>query len=450
MLKKNEEHIVNIVDQGIDGEGIAKIDGITVFVYGAIKGEKVKIVITKVLSSFAYAKLLEVIVESESRAELDCPTFKRCGGCSLRHMEYNKTLEIKTSIVKNCLTKELGYEPAVNNCIGMESPLYYRNKLQYPVGIDKNGKAVMGIFAKRTHEIIETKHCLIQDEESQNIANYLFELLLEHSIQPYNEKNRSGVVRHIIIRKARKTNEIMVIIVTNTYELNDAEQIAKELTSKFKNIATIIQNINNKNTNVILGEKVNVLFGNGYIEDYLGEYKFRISPLSFYQVNPIQTEVLYNKAVEYAELAGDETIYDLYCGIGTIGIFASKNVKKIYGIEVIPQAIENAKENAKINGIQNSEYFVGNVENVLPELVQKSEADVVFIDPPRKGCEQKVLDTLLDVKPKKIVYISCNPATLARDIKILQNKYELGKIQPVDMFPYTSHIETIAVLNNKY
>lgn len=449
MIKKNDEYVIKIKDQGIDGEGIAKIDGMTIFVEGAIKGEKVKVLITKILSSFCYAKLLEIIEKSKSRVEPNCATFKRCGGCSLRHIEYKKTLEIKTDIVKNCLIKALGYEPKVNNCIGMEDPKYYRNKLQYPVGFNKNGKGAMGIFAKRSHEVIETKHCLIQDKESQEIANYLFDLLIKYNIKPYNEENRSGTVRHIIIRKGKKTNEIMVTIVTNTEKLEHEEHIVEELTNKFKSIKTIVQNINNKNTNVILGDKINIIYGKGYIEDYLGDFIFRISPLSFYQVNPIQTEALYSKAVEYAQLTGEETIYDLYCGIGTIGIFASKKAKQIYGIEVVPQAIQNAKENAILNNINNAEYFVGEVEKVLPDLVQESEADVVFIDPPRKGCEQKVLETLLNVKPKKIVYISCNPATLARDIKILQEQYELGEVQPVDMFPYTSHVESIAVLKLK-
>ena len=449
MLRKNDEFIVNIVDQGTDGEGIAKIDGFTVFVSGAIKGEKTKIAITKVQSTYAYGRILETIEKSESRVGIDCSTFKLCGGCSSRHMKYEKTLELKTNIVKNCLIKALGYEPPVENCLGMNEPTNYRNKLQYPVGINKKGNAVMGVFAKRTHEIVETKHCLIQDDESQKIANDLFELLAEYRVEPYNEKNRSGVVRHIIIRKGKKTNEIMVTVVTNTEKMEHINEIIEAITSKYKNIKTIVQNINNKNTNVILGDKVNVLYGNGYIEDYLGEFKFKISPLSFYQVNPIQTEVLYSKAIEYAELSGKETIFDLYCGIGTIGIFASKNVEKICGIEVVPQAIENAKENAELNNIKNAEYFVGEVEKILPDLVQKSEADIVFIDPPRKGCERSVLDTLLEVKPKKIVYISCNPATLARDIKLLQEHYNLCNVQPVDMFPYTSHTEVISVLKLK-
>lgn len=437
MLNKNEEYIVDIVDQGIDGEGIARINGFTVFIDGAIKGEKVKVAVIKVLSSFGYARLLEILKKSESRVDSDCSAFKRCGGCSLRHIKYEKTLEIKTDMVKNCLIKALGFEPKVNQCIGMNNPMNYRNKLQYPVGINKDGKPVMGVYAKRTHEIVETSNCLIQDEESSKIANDILSLMQKYEIEPYNEAQRSGTVRHIIIRKGKKTNEIMVNIVTNTNEMKNSTNLTKELKEKYKNIKTIVQNINSKNTNVILGDTTRVLYGSGYIEDYLGDFKFKISPLSFYQVNPTQTEVLYNKAVEYAKLSGGETIFDLYCGIGTIGIFASKKVKKIYGIEVIPQAIENAKENANLNNAENCEFFAGEVEKILPELVQRCEADVVFIDPPRKGCDKKVLDTLLEVKPKKIVYISCNPATLARDIAVLQEKYELVEVQPVDMFPFT-------------
>lgn len=449
MIKKNEEYITHIIDQGTSGEGIAKIDGFTVFINGAIKGEKVKIVITKVLSSFAYGKILEIIEESKARTVVDCTTFKRCGGCSLRHIKYEQTLEIKKDIVKNCLVKTLGFEPKVNKCIGMENPLYYRNKLQYPVGASKDGKPVMGVYAERSHDIVETKGCFIQDEESQKIANKIFELMKNYDIKPYNEMDRSGCVRHIIIRKGKKTNEIMVTLVTNTKEIKNANTLVSDLTKEFKEIKTIVQNINSKNTNVILGDEIKVLYGNGYIEDYLGEYKFKISPLSFYQVNPVQTEVLYNKAIEYAGLTGNEAIFDLYCGIGTIGIFASKKAKKICGIEVIPQAIENAKENAILNNVKNSEFMVGEVERLLPDLVKKQEADIVFIDPPRKGCDKKVLDTLLEVMPKKIVYISCNPATLARDVAILQEKYDLGEVQPVDMFPFTSHVECCVVMKLK-
>ncbi|MBR6034122.1 MAG: 23S rRNA (uracil(1939)-C(5))-methyltransferase RlmD [Clostridia bacterium] len=449
MIKKNEKHTVDIIDQGIEGQGIAKIDGFTIFINGAIKGEKVNIVITKVLSSYAYGKILEIKEKSEFRRESDCVTYKRCGGCSLRHIDYKKTLEIKTEMVKNCLKKALNYIPIVNDCIGMESPLYYRNKLQYPIGVDNLGNPVMGVYANRTHEIIETKECLIQDEESQQIANCFFKLMVELNIKPYNESSRTGDIRHLIIRKGKKTNEVMVTIVTNTENVKEIETLVDKLTNEYESIKTIAQNINSKNTNVILGDKTKILYGSGYIEDYLGDYKFKISPVSFYQVNPIQTEVLYSKAVEYAELTGIETIFDLYCGIGTIGIFASDKAKKICGIEVIPEAIENAKENAKLNNVKNSEFLVGEVEELLPDLVKKEEADVVFIDPPRKGCEKTVLETLLEVKPKKIVYISCNPATLARDLSILCNKYEIKEVQPVDMFPYTSHCESVCVLERK-
>ena len=449
MINKNEEYIVDIIDQGIDGEGIAKIDDFTIFINGAIKGEKVKIVVTKVLASFGYGKVLEIISSSEARKEVDCVTFKRCGGCSLRHIKYESTLELKRNIVINCLKKSLGYEPIVNKCIGMEEPMCYRNKLQYPVGKNKEGKPVMGVFAKRSHEIIETRECLIQNKESQDIANEIFELIKKYSIEVYCEEDRSGIVRHIIIRKGKKTNEIMITIVTNSEEFPHSKEIIKELISKFKNIKTIVQNINQKNTNVILGDKTKVLYGDGFIEDYLGEFKFKISPLSFYQVNPIQTEKLYNKAVEYVNLTGKETVFDLYCGIGTIGIFASKKAKMICGIEVIPEAIENAKENAEINNIKNSEFYVGEVKKILPDLVKEYNADVVFIDPPRKGCDKKVIDTLLEVKPKKIIYISCNPATLARDLRMLQERYNINEIQPVDMFPYTSHCEVVSVLKLK-
>ena len=448
-IKKNEEYIVDIIDNGFSGEGIAKIDGFTVFVPNVLKGEKVKIKILKVLSSHAFGKSLEILEKDSSRKEVDCETFYKCGGCTLRYAEYGKTLDIKKEAVLSTFRKNYGKDIVLDEVIGMENPYNYRNKLQYPIGIDKNGKTVMGVFKERTHEIIETSCCLIQNKESEEVALFIYDFVKKNNIKVYNENTLKGSLRHIIIRIGIKTNEIMVTLVTNDRKIEKEDELVKEIIEKFPKVKVIAKNINSKNTNVILGRDTEILYGGGYIYDYIGDYKFKISPMSFYQVNPVQTEKLYSKAVEYADLKGTETVYDLYCGIGTIGIFASKNVKKLYGIETISQAIDDAKFNAKLNNIENAEFFVGDVENVLPEFIKETEElpDVVFVDPPRKGCDKTALDTLLKIEPKKIVYVSCNPATLARDVKILEEKYKLEKVSLVDMFPFTHHVESVALLS---
>ena len=448
-IKKNEEYIVDIIDNGFSGEGIAKIDGFTVFVPNVLKGEKVKIKILKVLSSHAFGKSLEILEKDSSRKEVDCETFYKCGGCTLRYAEYGKTLDIKKEAVLSTFRKNYGKDIVLDEVIGMENPYNYRNKLQYPIGIDKDGKTVMGVFKERTHEIIETSCCLIQNKESEEVALFIYDFVKKNNIKVYNEKTLKGSLRHIIIRIGIKTDEIMVTLVTNDRKIEKEEELVKEIIEKFPKVKVIAKNINSKNTNVILGRDTEILYGDGYIYDYIGDYKFKISPMSFYQVNPVQTEKLYSKAVEYADLKGTETVYDLYCGIGTIGIFASKNVKKLYGIETISQAIDDAKFNAKLNDIKNAEFFVGDVENVLPEFIKETEElpDVVFVDPPRKGCDKTALETLLKIEPKKIVYVSCNPATLARDVKILEEKYKLEKVSLVDMFPFTHHVESVALLS---
>lgn len=450
-ISKNEEYIVDIVDNGFSGEGIAKIDGFTVFVPNLLKGEKAKIKILKVVSSHAFGKVVEILEKDDKRQEVDCDTFYKCGGCSLRYACYDKTLEIKKEAVLSTFKKNYGKEVKIDEVIGMENPYNYRNKLQYPIGIDKDGKTVMGVFKERTHEIIETLDCKIQNKEAEEIAKFIYEFVKENDIKVYNEKTLKGSLRHIIIRVGIKTDEIMVILVTNEEKIQKEDMLIKAITEKFEKVKVIAKNINNKDTNVILGRKNIILYGPGHIYDFIGKYKFKISPMSFYQVNPVQTEKLYSKATEYAELSGNEIVYDLYCGIGTIGIFASEKVKKLYGIETVPEAIEDAKYNAKLNNIENAEFFVGDVENVLPEFIKETEElpDVVFIDPPRKGCDKTAIDTLLKIEPKKLVYVSCNPATLARDVKLLEEKYSLEKLSLVDMFPFTSHIECVCVLNLK-
>ena len=453
MLKKNEEYIVNIIDNGYKGEGIAKIDGITIFIDQALKGETIKIKILKVLKSYAYGKIIEIIEKSDKRKVDDCITYNRCGGCNLRHIKYEETLNIKKQIVENNLRKMLKKSVDVKDVIGMDNPLYYRNKLQYPIGINNNDEAIMGVYSERTHNIIETKKCLIQNECCQEIANDIFKFLKEKNVTPYNEKTLKGTLRHIIIRIGVKTNEVLVTLVVNDDNLKCEEELVDYIVKKHNNIKSIVKNLNYKNTNVILGDKTKVIYGKGYIYDILGKYKFKISPLSFYQVNPIQTEKLYNTALSFAKDINSKSniALDLYCGIGTIGIFASKYFKKVYGIEIVEEAIEDAKENSKINNIENTEFYAGDVEEILPKILDKEKIkpNVVFVDPPRKGLDKNTIELLKNLEPEKIIYISCNIATLSRDLSLLEEKYEISKVQPVDMFPYTSHTENVATLKLK-
>ena len=449
IVKKNEEYIVDIIDNGYEGEGIAKIDNFTIFIPGAIKGEKVKILIVKVTSSHAFGKILEIIKTSESRnANIDCDTYKRCGGCNLRHIKYKDTLKLKTNIVQNLVNKTLKTKIEVKDAIGMENPYNYRNKAQYPIGVNKDGKPIIGVFANRTHEVIEFDNCFIQNKESQEIAKFICDFVNQKNISVYNEKIGKGILRHIVIKIGLKTDEIMCILVINGKNFKEEKELVDVLVSKFPKIKTIVKNINTKNTNVILGNENVNLYGDGYICDKLGDYTFKISPLSFYQINPVQTEKLYNLAIEGASLTGKEIVFDLYCGIGTIGIYMAKHAKKVYGIEIVEQAIEDAKENCKINNIENAEYYAGDTQKLLIDLIKNKDIkpDVIVVDPPRKGLDNVTIENIINIKPKKVIYISCNPATLMRDLSKLEETYDIKKIQPVDMFPFTSHIECVTVL----
>lgn len=454
-VEKNKRYVVDIIDNGFGGEGIAKIDGFTIFVPNSIKGEKCEILIVKVLSSHAYGKLLNIIKIAENRVCEDCNTYKRCGGCDLRHMSYESTLELKKNAVQSLINKELKEKVIVEQTIGMENPYNYRNKAQYPVGYDSNGDAVIGIFAKRSHNIIPIEKCMIQTDISQKIAKTILQFVKDNHISVYSEEKQLGLLRHIVIKVGKYTGQVMCVLVVN--ETNNKmgkeieEKMVKLLCKKYPDIMTIVKNINNKNTNVILGEDNFNLYGEGYIEDKLGEYTFKISPRSFYQVNPVQAEVLYNTAIEAAKLKKDDILFDLYCGIGTIGIFASKYVKKVYGIEIVPEAINDAKENARINNIENAEFMVGDVEVAFDELINKKHIipTVTIVDPPRKGLDNNTIENILKIKPEKLVYISCNPATMVRDLAKMEETYKIQKIQPVDMFPYTGHVECVAVLQLK-
>ena len=450
-VQKNQEYIVEIIDNGYEGEGIAKIDNFTIFIPGAIKGEKVKILIVKVLSSHAFGKVIEIINKSEFRQDSDCLTYKRCGGCNLRHIKYEQTLKIKQNSVQSLVNKTLKNKIEVQETVGMENPFHYRNKAQYPFGVNKDGEPVIGVFANRTHEVIPIDKCLIQNPQSEEIAKYILNFIKENKISIYNEKTRRGLFRHVVIKVGVQTGQIMCILVINGKDIPKEEQLKVELTTRFPQIKSIVKNINMKNTNVILGQKNINIFGNGYIEDKLGDYIFKISPLSFYQVNPIQVKKLYNLGVEMAQISKEDTVFDLYCGIGTISLFMSKYAKKVYGIEIIKEAIDAANENAKINNVNNTEFYTGDVEIVLDDLINNKgiTADIVMFDPPRKGLDRNTINNILMIKPKKIVYISCNPATLIRDLALFEEQYEIKTIVPVDMFPWTSHVECVSVLQLK-
>ena len=442
---KNEKYVVDIIDNGFEGEGIAKIDGLTVFVPGSIKGEKCEILIVKVLASHAYGKIVNIIEKSENRKESDCATYKRCGGCSLRHMTYESTLKLKRQVVQNLVNKGLKKKVEVLETIGMENPYNYRNKAQYPVGLNSEGQPEVGVFAQRTHTIIPIQTCLIQTEISQKIAKTILNFVKEKNIQVYNEENQKGLLRHIVIKVGKYTNQVMCILVVNDSKFNQEQELVKLLCEKYPEIKTIVKNINNKNTNVILGKENINLYGNGYIEDKLGEYIFKISPMSFYQVNPVQAEILYTTAIDQANLDRNDILFDLYCGIGTIGIFASKYVNKVYGIEIVPQAIEDAKENTKINDVKNIEFICGDVEVAFDELINKEKIvpSAIIVDPPRKGLDNKTVENIAKIKPAKLVYISCNPATMVRDLTKLENIYNIKAIKALVLFPWKNVVEII-------
>ena len=450
-VEKNKEYIVDIIDNGFEGEGIAKIDDFTIFIPQAIKGEKVKIVITKVLSSHSFGKILEIITPSKYRIEEDCSTYKRCGGCNLRHIDYEETLNIKQNVVQNLVNKNLKSKVKVDKTFAMGNPYHYRNKLQFPVGKDKEGDPTIGVFANRTHDIIPIDKCMIQDEKAEEIAKKLIEIIKKYKISIYDEKTKTGLIRHIIVKLGKTTNEYMVILVINGDELPHSKEITLDLTQYFDEIKSVIVNINKQNTNVILGSKNITIYGSDYITDILGDYKFKISPLSFYQVNPVQAEAMYNFGVEEAEISKDDIVFDLYCGIGTISIFMSKFAKEVYGVEIIEQAIEMAKENAKLNNIQNVNFIAGDTERIFTDLIKNKNIipNIVLVDPPRKGLDNTTIENILNIKPKKVIYISCNPASLIRDLSKLEDCYNIKQITPFDMFPFTSHVECVTVLQTK-
>lgn len=450
-IKKNTHFEMTIEDLGSKGEGIGKINDFTIFVEGAIPGDQIEVRIIKVKKTYGFGKLIQIIKPSPKRVIPICPYVKRCGGCQIQHLDYPAQLEYKRKKVIDNLER-IGKltNIKVHPTIGMKNPFHYRNKAQFPVGI-KDGKVQIGFYAPRSHDITDIPNCHIQDSISDKILTIIRKYIEDNKIPVYNEEDHKGLIRHILIRTAFQTKEIMVCIVINGKTLPHKEKLIKELTQIF-NMTSIVLNHNTKKTNVILGEKITTLWGQDYITDYIGKVKFEISPLSFFQVNPMQTKVLYEKALEYAKLTGEETVWDAYCGIGTISLFLAQKAKQVYGVEIVEAAIEDAKRNAKLNNINNVEFFVGKAEEVIPKTYKEKgiKAEVIVVDPPRKGCDQALLETMVEMNPKRIVYVSCDPGTLARDLKILSEKgYTIEEVQPVDMFGHTMHVETVALIERK-
>lgn len=465
MFQKNDILTIKITDQGTTGEGIGKVNGYTFFVKDTVIGDVAEVKVMKAKKNYGFARLMKIITPSPHRVEAPCPVAKSCGGCQLQAMSYEQQLRFKEEKVLNNLKRIGGVSDFVMRpIIGMEEPFFYRNKAQFPVGRDKEGKIISGFYAGRTHSIIDIDSCMLgmklknhendcEEDVNRKVMKVIKSFMEAKGILPYDEATHSGLVRHVLIRIGAKTGQIMVCIVINGNKLPEEKELVKQLLN-IPQMTDISLNINTEKNNVILGKKLISLYGNGYIEDEIGDVRFQISPLSFFQVNPKQTEKLYGKALEYANLTGKETVWDLYCGIGSISLFLAKNARKVIGVEIVPQAIRDAKVNAEINGIENAEFLVGAAEEVVPQYFQEyPEApectpDVIVVDPPRKGCDEKLLQTMVKMSPKRIVYVSCDSATLARDVKWLgENGYRLVEATPCDMFGQSVHVESIVLLS---
>ncbi|MBR6523689.1 MAG: 23S rRNA (uracil(1939)-C(5))-methyltransferase RlmD [Clostridia bacterium] len=451
MLRKNDEFECEILSNGSGGEGVCRIDGFAVFVPDTVKGDIVKVKILKVKSSYAFGKAMEIISPSPFRTEPLCSKYRNCGGCDIACMDYVYQLQMKQNTVVDAMYRIGGIKDiTVEKTVGMDYPYHYRNKMQFPVGRDKDGKIVYGFYAKRSHNIVSAEECVTGKEFCRTIMETIISFMEDKKIEPYNEENHSGLIRHVFIRDSAYTGEIMVAIVINGESLPGADELIKRLTLAESKISGILLNVNRKKTNLIMGEKNILLYGKDTITDKIGNLEFSISPHSFYQINPVQTEKLYSLALDAAGDISDKTVFDLYCGTGTITLFMAQKAKKVIGVEIVEDAVKNACENAKRNGIENAFFYCGAVEDVIEELYEEGErADVVVLDPPRKGSDEKTLDIILKMNPEKIVYVSCGPATLARDLKFLENGgYKTQKVTPVDMFPQTVHVESVATLMN--
>ena len=450
--RKNDIVTLDIEDCGVDGEGIGKADGFTVFVKDAVIGDRVTAKIMKAKKNYGYGRLMEILKPSPYRVEPKCAFARQCGGCQLQALSYEQQLAFKEKKVRGHLERIGGFtELPMEPIIGMDEPYHYRNKAQFPVGKNKEGRIITGFYAGRTHTIIENRDCALGVSQNKEVLDRVIAHMEAYGIEPYNEETGKGLVRHILIRYGFFTGEVMVCLVLNGNSIPKGEALIEHLL-EIPGMTSITINVNKKRSNVILGEKIHLLWGKPYITDKIGDISYQISPLSFFQVNPLQTGKLYSKALEYADLHGEETVWDLYCGIGTISLFLAQKAKFVRGVEIVPAAIDNARDNARLNGIENVEFFVGKAEEVLPAEYKKNGiyADVIVVDPPRKGCEESLLATMIEMQPKRIVYVSCDSATLARDLKYLcERGYELRKVCPVDQFGGTVHVETVVLLSHK-
>lgn len=460
-MNKNDIVTVEITDIGVSGEGIGHVDGYTLFIKDAVIGDVIEAKVMKAKKNYGYARLMKVITPSEYRVEPKCAFARRCGGCQIQEMSYDRQLVFKDQKIRGNLERIGGFtkdqiDTVMQPVVGMEHPFGYRNKAQFPFGTDKEGNLITGFYAGRTHDIIANTDCALGVGQNKEILEIILQYMRENKIKSYDEKTGKGLIRHALIRYGFKTKEIMVCLVVNGKKLPKAERLIEKLI-QIEGMTSITISPNTRRDNVIMGDSYEILWGQGYIIDYIGNVKYQISPLSFYQVNPVQTEKLYGLALEYADLKGDETVWDLYCGIGTISLFLAQKAKQVYGVEIVPQAIDDAKENAKINQIDNAEFFVGKAEEVLPEYYAEYErehngetahADVIVVDPPRKGCDETLLETIVKMQPEKVVYVSCDSATLARDLKYLcANGYEIKMCRGVDQFPQSVHVETVCLLS---
>ena len=451
-MQKNDRVRLKIEDMSVDGEGIGKLEGFTFFVKDTVIGDMVNVKIMKMKKHYGYARLMEIVEPSKLRQEPRCACARQCGGCQLQAMNYEAQLDFKAKKIQNHLIRIGGLKDIEKpEVMGMENPWRYRNKAQFPFGTDKEGRTVTGFYAAHSHAIISCTECWLGAEENQEILAKILSHMENYRILAYDEKTGKGVLRHVLTRKGFATGEIMVCLVLNGKSLEAADELVKSL-REIPGMTSIMINVNTKNTNVILGTELIPVWGQGYITDYIRDVRYQISPLSFYQVNPVQTEKLYETALEYAGLTGHETVWDLYCGIGTISLFLAQRAGKVYGVEIVPEAIADARRNAEINGVENAEFFVGRAEEVLPEMYKEKgiRADVIIVDPPRKGCDQAALETMVKMQPERIVYVSCDSATLARDLKYLCGEgYEVRKVKGCDMFPGTVHVETVVLIQRK-
>ncbi len=455
-MKKNDQFEVTIEDMSSEGLGIGRRDGFVWFIKDTVVGDHVLAAATKVKKTYGFARLVRVLTVSPDRVEPPCPIARRCGGCQLQELSYPAQLRFKSEKVYNNLLRigeveEDVLRRAFEPIIGMEHPLRYRNKAQFPIARDRDGNIIAGFYAGRTHSVIRCEDCLLGVQENKRILEIILTWIKTYGIEPYHEESGRGIVRHVLIRKGFASGELMVCLVINQDKLPHQEELVRAFQEAGDiRLRSLNYNINKERSNVIMGRELVNVFGPGYIEDSIGSVRFRISPLSFYQVNPVQTAEMYGAALEFADLHGTENVWDLYCGIGTISLFMSQRARHVYGVEIIPEAIEDARQNAELNGISNAEFYVGAAEEVLPEWYAKhpeERIDVVCVDPPRKGCDERALDTIVSMAPERLVYVSCDSATLARDVKYLRaHGYELKRVRPVDNFPMTVHVETVALL----